>query len=73
MNRLAVSAVPTHVTGAHARWPPGDVDAVITSMSRGFPGDDLVSLLRYQPSVPLLFVLKRVLEGFRPETVEARR
>ena len=57
----------------HVWVSAADVDSTITSISRGFPGPELLALIRQRASVPLLLMLRRVLETFTPSGVYARR
>lgn len=47
-------------------------DETVTYLSRGFPGPDLVDMLRHQPSTALLAVMLRRFTNFDPEKLERR-
>jgi dTDP-4-amino-4,6-dideoxygalactose transaminase len=49
-----------------------DHDKLVNAMSRGFPGPTFFEQIRRQPSSPLLALLARRLERFRPERVISR-
>jgi perosamine synthetase len=51
----------------------GDFDKVITAAIRGFSGGELVSLIRFRPSMPLLGLLHHRLTAVDDAYIELRR
>lgn len=47
-------------------------DELVTGAIRGFPGPQLINLIRYAPSTPLLHLLLRRLEAFPTDYLHAR-
>ena len=47
-------------------------DDTVTYLSRGFPGPDLIDLVRHQPSTALLAVMLRRFTNFDPDKLERR-
>ena len=47
-------------------------DETVTYLSRGFPGPDLLDLIRHQPSTALLAVMLRRFKNFDPNKLERR-
>jgi len=50
-----------------------DQDAVLGKFVRGFAGKDFFSLIRRRPSLPLLALLARRIEGYRTAAIDERR
>jgi len=47
-------------------------DDTVTKLSRGFPGSDLLAMIRYRPSTALLCLMRRQFQNFDNGRLEAR-
>ena len=74
---MGVSALMApHVWGVAVRAINGvglSWEEVITSVSRGFPGPDLIGQLRQRPSIPLLALMEHRFKHYSGESVTRRK
>jgi len=50
-----------------------DFDKILSGFTRGFSGDDILTKIRYRPSIPNVRLLKKRLKDFSAETIVSRK